>query len=143
MNVTFRPARPTDAEAIVPRLRARDLEGLRTAGDPVEVVQCGLQFSIYSIAALADDEIAVLWGVRVCTLLDDRAYLWMLGTRVVDEHPIHMLRHSRAAVKIMRERYSLVYGEVACDFEKSIRWLTWLGAKIQAGPAADRMVFSL
>jgi hypothetical protein len=143
VNVNFRLAQIRDAKAIVPRLRERDLEGLQSVGDPTDIITGAMQCSIASFTALADGEVAVMWGVRVCALLSDEGYLWMLGTRVVDEHPVHFLRYSKSAVKIMRERYALLYGEVASDYERSIRWLTWLGGKVRAGPMAERLVFSL
>jgi hypothetical protein len=141
--VSFRPARASDAREIVPRLRARDLAGLCQAGDPVDVVIEGLQTSIAAWTVLADGEIAVLFGFRLAMLLDDRVYLWMLGTTVIDQHPVTFLRKSRGVVRLMRKHYSLVYGEVACDYERSIRWLTWLGGKVRPGPEPGRMVFSL
>ena len=143
MNITYRPAEAADAHAIVPRLRRRELDALREVGDPVATVLEGLQCSIASYAALADGEVAVLWGLRTASLLDDRVYLWMLGSTVIDAHPVHFLRHSRRAMAQMRQRYRMVYGEVACDFEHSIRWLTWLGAKVAPGPAPERLVFAL
>lgn len=144
MIVSFRPARAGDAREIVPRLRARDLDGLRQAGDPVDVVLEGLQASIAAWTVLAGGEVAVMFGFRAAMLLDsERVYLWMLGTTVIDEHPITFLRKSRSVVRLMRKHYALVYGEVACDYERSIRWLTWLGGTVRPGPEPGRMVFNL
>ena len=143
MIVTHRPARPDDAREIVPRLRARDLAGLGTVGDPAQVVRDGLESSIAAWAVLADGEIAVLFGFRVVMLLDDQVYLWMLGTRTIDEHPVTFLRKSRGVVGLLRKHYRLVYGEVASDYERSIRWLTWMGGKVSAGPEPGRLVFTL
>lgn len=120
----------------MPRLRPRDRAALEALGDPVRVVEAGLANSVAAWAVDLDGEIAVLYGVRVVNLLDDRAYVWMLGTDAVDKHPVAFLRHSRIALERLRGRYSLLYGEIESDFEASVRWLTWCGARIQNLPSA-------
>lgn len=143
MIIEFRQARVSDARAIVPRLRERDLAGLQSMGDPVGVIAEALQGATVAFSALADGEVAVMFGLRRSVLLDDRAYLWMLGTGLVDEYPVHFLRYSRAAVKLLLEHYRLIYGECRADYERSIRWLTWLGGKVWAPDAENggRLVF--
>jgi hypothetical protein len=143
--IEFREARASDVRQMVKTLRARDLEALLRAGDPAAIILEALQTSITCFTATADGVPAVMWGLCYHSMLNDQAYLWMLGTRIVDEHPVHFLRHSRAAMQMMRERYNLIYGECAVDFECSIRWLTWLGAKVwQPNPeGGGRLVFAI
>lgn len=145
MIIEFREAKARDARAIVPLLRERDLARLRSIGDPIMVIIDALQGSIASFAGTADGKVAVMWGLRSASLLSDQVYVWMLGTQTIDEYPVHFLRHSRHAMQIMRERYSLLYGECAADFERSIRWLTWLGAKVWAPnpEGGGRLVFAI
>lgn len=145
MNIEFRPAAREDARNIVPALRDRDLAILRSYGEPSHVIEGALQASTTSFVALADGMIGAMWGVRHITLLDNQCYLWMVGTVLIDDHPIHFLRHSRNAVQIMHERYRVIYGECEYDYSKSMRWLTWLGAKVWAPDLSEsaHLVFVL
>ena len=111
-------------------------------GDPVRVVEEGLANSVAAWAIDVDGEVAVLWGVRVINLLDDRAYLWMLGTPAIERHRVVFLRRSRAAIEELRGRYSLLYGEIESDFEASIRWLTWCGARVRTR-AEGHLIFAI
>lgn len=141
MNVTFRKAEIKDALTIVPFLRDRERLNLMRAGNPVEVIEEALKESISNYVGEADGKLAVMWGLRAAQLLDNSAYVWMLGTTIIENHPIHFLRYSRAAMKLMRERYRVLYGEIEVDYTLSIRWLTWLGAKVT--PHERRLMFVL
>lgn len=145
MRIELRNAAPSDAYEIVPRLRDRDLERLRELGKPTEVIIEALHNDVASFTATANGKAVVMFGLRSVFMLGDQMYLWMLGTRVVEENPIHFLRHSLAAMQVLKSRYSLIYGECAYDFEHSIRWLTWLGARVWAPnpEVGGRLVFAI
>ena len=130
MNVSFRNAERNDALAIVPFLRERDRINLVRQGNPVEVINEAMSASISNYVGLAAGVPAVMWGLRATQLLDNSAYVWMLGTSIIDDYPIHFLRYSRAAIKMMRERYRVLYGEIEVDYKASQRWLRWCGAEI-------------
>lgn len=130
MNVSFRSAERHDALTIVPFLRDRDRINLIRQGNPAEVIQAAMSESISNYVGLAEGVPAVLWGLRAAQLLDNSAYIWMLGTSIIDDYPIHFLRFSRAAIKMMCERYRVLYGEIETDYKASQRWLQWCGAKI-------------
>ena len=100
-----------------------------------------MDLSISNYVGEADGTIAVMWGLRAAQLLDNSAYVWMLGTNLIEDHPIHFLRYSRAAMKLMRERYRVLYGEIEVDHNASVKWLTWLGAKVT--PHEHRLMFVL
>ena len=109
----------------------------------MRVVEEGLANSVAAWAIDVDGEIAVLWGVRVFNLLDDKAYLWMLGTPAIERHWVAFLRRSRASIEELRGRYSLLYGEIESDFEASVRWLTWCGARVRKRPHPEgHLVFT-
>jgi hypothetical protein len=130
MRVTFRPACPDDAELILPRLRLRDYAEIAACGDPLEVIDRGLANSLSAWAVEIDAELAVLWGLRTANILDDRVYLWMIATPAVERHPVVLGRYSRAVVARLLQHYSLLYGEVQSDYATSLRWLRWLGARV-------------
>lgn len=131
MIVTIRKAQPDDPLVILPRLRERDAERLSELGDPLQIVYDGINTSFMSFAGEIDGELAALWGARCLHIFDDRAYIWMLGTTLIDQHPVAFLRHSRRALRLLTSHFRLIYGQVECDFEASVRWLKWLGADLQ------------
>ena len=130
MNIIFRNAERHDALTIVPYLRDRDRLNLARQGNPVEVINEAMSTSISNYVGVAEGVSAVMWGLRAAQLLDNSAYVWMLGTSMIEDHPIHFLRYSRAALKLMRQRYRVLYGEIEVDYKASQRWLRWCGAEI-------------
>jgi hypothetical protein len=139
--IEIRPAIALDAIAISRNLRDRDRTVVERHGPAAEVIRIEIEQSIMALTAILDGEIALLWGARTPAPLDDRAYLWMVGTPLIEQHPITFLRHSRRAMRYMASHFHLLYGEVECDYLASQRWLTWLGARIQ--PRDNAMVFQL
>ena len=88
-----------------------------------------VRVSSHSWVGLADGDIACVWGLIPGSLISDRAYLWVLVTKKVEEAPFLFVMSSRAVMKEMMERHQVLYG--MCEVEKpdSIRWLKLLGAK--------------
>lgn len=127
--IEIRPARIEDAVRATADLRARDREELLAFGRPLEnVIIDGMLHSMETWVGEIDGDIAAMWGIRYTSLLDDRVYVWMLGTTVIAERPLLFLRHSRRVMRALLSRYTMLYGSVHCDFEHSIAWLKWLGA---------------
>lgn len=82
---------------------------------------------------LIDDVPAAIFGGYSESMLGE-SRLWMLTTPLILQHQIPLLRASRAFVHWMREHYGPVIGMVDREFEKSKRWLLWIGFKeIQQG----------
>lgn len=129
-----------DAKRLVSRLRHRDYENLERVGLPLALVQEAIAISPAAFIAETNGAISAMWGVRATCVLDDRAYLWMLGTPDIEQHPYAFLRYSRVIMRHMRDHYSMLYGEIETDYVASIRWLRWLGARILPGP--DRLMFA-
>ena len=141
MNVNFRHAERRDALSIVPFLRERERLNLLRMGNPAKVIEEAMELSISNYVGEADGAVAVMWGLRSAQLLDNSAYVWMLGTSLIEEHPIHFLRYSRAAIKLMRERYRVLYGDIETDYKASVKWLKWLGAEVT--PHEKHLMFVL
>jgi hypothetical protein len=134
---------PIDADAvrILPYLRIRDasfLEGKDCA--PHQVIINEVARSILAYTVTLDGMPAVIWGAILTSMLNDQAYVWMLGTRMIDDHPTAFLRHSRKAVMEMRKRFGILYGSLEPDFAVSERWLRWMGCTIEEGSPLKRFV---
>jgi hypothetical protein len=139
--IEIRPAIALDAVAIATRLRVRDRAVIERHGHALDTIQREMEHSVMCLTALYEGHVALMWGARTPAPLDDRAYLWMIGTSLIEEHPILFLRHSRRAIRYMASHFRTLYGEVECDYLASQRWLEWLGARLQ--PSQDKMVFQI
>ncbi len=112
---------------------------LSHSGDPVTVIIEALMCSVNPVVGTINDQIAVMWGTSHAQLLDNRVYIWMLGTTLIDKHRMLFLRYSKDIVRMLREKYTTIYGEIDTDYYHSIKWLVWLGARIF--PNGDRLIF--
>jgi hypothetical protein len=88
------------------------------------------QDSVLTWAGLDNGKCGALWGVKMPNILINEGMLWMLGGRFVDEHPITFLRHSKKQLEELRGTFRKLDGCVLSNYEKSQRWLEWLGFKI-------------
>ena len=122
MIVELREVRPGDAEAVFATLRARDVGRIS-----LPEVKEAADSSIYALVGTIDGRPAVMCAARLASILDDRAYIWLLGTSLIDRYPIVFLRHSRRMLALLTARFPCIYGQVECDFAASERWLRWLG----------------
>jgi hypothetical protein len=88
--------------------------------------------SIFVWAGFSDDEPVCIWGLIAPTILNDRAYLWLLVTELVEKHQFSFVRHSQIEVKRMLAIYPRIVGHVVASEERSKRWLKWLGVRMGA-----------
>jgi hypothetical protein len=77
-----------------------------------------------------DDEVACLWGVDQASLISSSAMIWLITTKVLEEHPFVFVRHSQIKLAELRKRYHYIHGVVQVENERSTRWLRWLGFKL-------------
>ena len=80
-----------------------------------------------------DGNIACAWGLIPPSLLGDKAYLWLITTDLVDEHPFCFVRHSQMVIKELLKEYPIIYGHVLPDNKRGLKWLKWLGVRILIG----------
>jgi len=129
--IRVRPARPADAEAVAPRLRAADLREIRavTAEAPISVLRGGIAASDPCHAVVGGDDAAVgLFGV--CPEQAGSGVVWLLGTDALVDEPRIFLRHSRAWVGELLARYARLWNMIDARNEVHLRWLGWCGFSI-------------
>lgn len=127
--VEIRPARPADAEALAPLLRAADrAEVLASDGlAPLPALRRSLALSGEAHAGFLEGELAVLFGVRRASMTGRRGIPWLLSGPAVARHPRAFLRASRAVVAGWRADYSHLGNWVDARYGQALRWLAWLG----------------
>lgn len=132
MKVTFEEARLDHVIALVSCLREREraLAEMLYGAEFERLVVDELKESVMAWAGLVDGRCGAVWGVKTPRLLADYGTLWMIGTTLIDDHPIAFLRHSRRALEDLRGTFKTLYGCVLTEFTTSERWLRWLGFEI-------------
>lgn len=89
-----------------------------------------LGVSVLSWTGLLDGRVACVWGLIAPTILSEKAYLWLLTTDLIDEHPFTFIRHSQIVLREMLKSFKYIEGHVVADSTRSIRWLKWLGFEL-------------
>lgn len=82
--------------------------------------------SLLTFAGLVDGKCVVVWGVHT-SLLAGEGWVWLLGSKFIEEHPVVFLRHSKRMLRELLGTFPKLYGIVLTEFDCGCRWLEWLG----------------
>ena len=85
----------------------------------------------------ADGADACAIGVIPFGIFSNKAYLWMIHTRICEQHPLRFIRWSRRVLDEALHYYPHIVGLCKCDSEHSQAWLEWLGAVFDRGSSVD------
>lgn len=130
MIAEVRKAKFEDARAIAATMRVSVAEVDRLGDKKVELLEEAILRATYSWAGFLDGKIVCLWGVRTDSLMSDTAFLWLITTSAVAEHPFHFVRRNQIFIKELSKRYRVIHGYVDARFVRSLAWLKWLGFTI-------------
>jgi hypothetical protein len=113
------------------RIREREAKVLEQLGTTAEhYVTQEVAKSLQSWTGLINDEVVCMWGVQTAGPLAEDAYVWLVCSEALTEYPRTFLRHSHEALETIKPLFKRIYGLVFSDFEKSSRWLEWLGFSV-------------
>ncbi len=133
--IKIEPARPIHVKEIVDNLRQQqDLEDTK---DTLSELASVIRGSHCAYTGWIDSSIACIWGCIPGSMLDHNAFVWMVTTKVCDEHPFIIARYSRIMLDNLPEHFTRIGGLVDRKFKRSIRWLKWLGFDIYGPYAQD------
>lgn len=62
------------------------------------------------------------------SIFSDKAYIWLIHTRICEQHPLRFMRWSRRVLNEITRDYPVIVGLCKWDSESSRSWLEWLGA---------------
>lgn len=79
---------------------------------------------------IVDGEVACMFGIVTRQLVDDSAYPWFLTTPLVEKHAIQFARSCKGLLPELLSIHPKLIGMVDARYVLSVRWLTWLGARI-------------
>ena len=72
---------------------------------------------------------ACVVGLMGTTVFVDEPYLWMLHSKLCEQHPLLLIRWSKKVMGEILDLYPSVRGQCKITSAESIRWLEWLGAR--------------
>jgi hypothetical protein len=143
MNISIETANRYHIHDILANLRDYDKDVFDGITDPIGTVFREVQKSSEAFAGLIDDRVLCLWGVHTRTILSNAVYLWVLTSKLVEEHPFLFVRRSKILIDSLLEEYESIDGHVLVTNSMSVKWIKWLGANLQEGPVAGVMEFTL
>lgn len=127
--MTFREATWEDGKEVLERLRPQQMATVKKLNlDVMGLLTKVINNNFPSITVLIDGEVAAVFGVAQESLLSD-VKIWLMTTPLIEKNSIAFLRESRRFTQELYKAYGPLIGMVDSDFEKSRRWLRWIGFK--------------
>lgn len=135
-SVSIIPATHDHIAAIGKMVRAADRDELRasTNHSPEEAMEAGLAYSDQAMTGLIDGVPVCMWGVVRESLVMNMGVPWMVATSLLDKNAATFLRHCKGPVLAMLGDYDTLINHVDARNVKAIRWLKWLGFKVEREP---------
>lgn len=131
---SVRPATLEDVAYVAEHMREDDRNEVLASSQrsPKEALEFSFQASRDPMAGCVDGVPACIFGVAELSLVSDKASPWLLGTDELPKHARAFLRMSRAYVSNLKKQYAFLYNYVDVRNTNAVRWLGWLGFKIEA-----------
>lgn len=124
---------PTDTDIAIVAANMRHADRLEceamAACGPEEALRRSIQSSHEAFVARVGGEPVCIFGLGVGSILGGMARPWLLGTDAVEWHCLTFLRANRRVVRGWAARFDLE-NYVDARHTKSVRWLRWLGFKL-------------
>jgi|TARA_R110000751_G_scaffold212631_2_gene316188 hypothetical protein len=126
---------PTTEEHILElsqTMRVADVEEIWAArhSKPYDALKRGVSMSNEAFTGLWDDKVVCIFGVAQHTPFTDEGVPWLLASDLVEKTSHTFLRVNRIYTKEIKKRYSRLENYVDCRNTESIKWLKWLGFKL-------------
>jgi hypothetical protein len=120
----------------VERVSTFDLRGLLGFDCPEETFKLHADCLTQSTAVWlgkVDGVDACAIGVIPISIFSERAYLWMIHTKICEQHPLRFIRWSRRVLDDILLLYPTLIGLCHPDNVYGKRWLEWLGSRFVDG----------
>lgn len=98
---------------------------------PTRAILSGMAMAAECWCALFDGEPACVFGVTPATILGGVARPWLIGTPLLEQHPMAFLRRSRHVVRRWSRAYNTLENYVDARNCHAVAWLSWLGFDVQ------------
>lgn len=128
--IEIRPAHIDDALRI--NVRAVDCREIwrMSMSDPEVALKRAISMSRESYTATFGGDIIGIFGVRTASVINRVGTPWLLGSDLITTVPFEFLAQSKEYIEKLKVGYTLLQNYVDVENRVSIRWLRWLGFKI-------------
>lgn len=132
-EILITPATDADLVRLAPRLREADRVEVEAAGgrSPLDALRRSLALSVEAWSATAGGEPMCCWGVGSLDLLAGVGSPWLLGSDLVERHPLAFLRRTRPTIRRWLDLFPVLANHVDVRNALSVRWLGWLGFDVR------------
>lgn len=132
MKVRVVPATMRHAQLVGDHAREADREEIWSSDRLTtrQAAESGLEVSPGTRCALFDGKPACVFGVYPGAFLGGIPSPWMIGTPLIERHPLAFLRRCRPVVQDWSKRYTTLRNHVDARNTHAIAWLKWLGFAI-------------
>lgn len=133
MEVRVDPATLDDCLDLAPNMRQADKDEIWASAKlgPYGALVESWELSPMSWAGKVDDEVVCIFGVGAVSFLSQKGAPWLLGAHGLERYSFAFLRRNQSIIREMHELFPLLENYVDARNETSIRWLRWLGFKIE------------
>lgn len=131
MKIEVRPFEPDDVMKVVASMRDEDVKAVLRFGDPVYHISKTARMAQLALVGLIEDEIACAVFIDETSVMFGGAHVGVITTSVADEHPRVFGRHTKWMFEELRKDYPEMWGEILPGYERSRKWLAWLGFEIE------------
>lgn len=121
------------AKDMAPRMRPMEVEEIMASHmmTPLQCLTEGVQTSISAWSWIVDNEVACMFGISKFNVFDDDCYAWLLSSNLIDKYPMRFARRCKEVLPELLSHNGALIGNVDARYALSIRWLQWMGAKIE------------
>ncbi len=130
--IKFKQCTQCAIEYVADNMRTADVVEITAASGtpPLLTLNNGVDASMLSAVAYANDEPIAVLGLVSRGLLSDTGVPWLLGTHSAMKHKRAFLQESPPVIAEMLRHTSKLENWVHAKNKTSIRWLKWLGFTI-------------
>jgi hypothetical protein len=120
------------ARDMAPRMRQMEVDEIMSSHGmkPLECLSVGVSDSVLSWAWIIDGRVGCMFGITRLNMLDNDCYAWLLSSDLVDKYPRLFARRCKELLPELLFYNGKLIGHVDSRYDLSIRWLKWMGAKI-------------
>lgn len=132
VDIQFVPVEEWHVAHVAEHMRQEDREEVMALGGLTPRASLDLSLSHHGDrwTALFDGEPAAIFGVIPLSILSSAAIAWLLGT---DALAIHWRAFAKVSIDVLTEvhtKYPVLVNATHIKNTLAIRWLRWLGAKV-------------
>lgn len=132
-KILIRKSIPSDTVFLANRLCQGDVDEIWATHHltPKEGLEISFNRSLISLTVESNEEIICMLGICPDNLIDTKAMIWMVASTNFKKIGIPFLWKSRDFVTAFLQSYKKLYNYVDARHSDSLRWLKFIGAKIE------------